>query len=418
MTLFKPIWEVGASGVAFLKRQQHDWKVTMGRACLERFTYQMVVPYISVYIVALGATGTQLGIVNSIGMGVAGLLSLFTGWVIDRIGVKKIYLLGISLLIISYMTYALAWSWAVIIIAMIAYWLGFSMSGHSCSVVCGNSLSNEDRATGMSFCETLAAGLLGIIGPLLGAFLVGSFGGVNVSGIRPLFFISLAGTVASFLLIYTQLSNRKWGYQNEEASTFITGLSQIFKHGRALKRMLVITSLTFLPTGMVLPFSQVFAHEVKGADQYILGAMVAGFALSPLLVGIPLGRLADSIGRKKVLYLVAPLFWASNIMLIWAPSHAFLVMAGVLQGFIFVNMVLTGAMAFELVPAEHMGRWVGFIHFFRMLLAAGSAFLAGFIWDRLGPHYVFLLVVGLDVFVRIPLLISMPETLKLQRQRE
>ena len=182
--------------------------------------------------------------------------------------------------------------------------------------------------------------------------------------------------------------------------------------------MLVISSLTFLPMGMVLPFSQVFAHEIKGADQYILGAMVAGFALSPLLAGIPLGRLADKIGRKKVLYLAAPLFWASNLILIWAPSHAFLIVAGVLQGFIFVNMVLTSAMAFELVPAEHMGRWVGFIHFFRMLLAAGSAFLAGFIWDRLGPHYVFLLVIGLDVLVRIPLLISMPETLKLQRKRE
>jgi MFS family permease len=269
----------------------------------------------------------------------------------------------------------------------------------------------------MSFCETLAAGLLGIIGPLLGAFLVGRFGGVNVNGIRPLFFISLAGAVISFLLVYTQLSNRKWGYQNEEANKFIAGLLELFKHGRALKRMLVITSLTYLPMGMVLPFSQVFAHEVKGADQYILGAMVAGFALSPLLAGIPLGRLADRIGRKKVLYLAAPLFWASNIMLIWAPNHIFLVVAGVLQGFIFINMVLAGAMAFELVPAEYMGRWVGFIRFFRMLLAAGSAFLAGFIWDRLGPQYVFLLVIGLDVFVRIPLLIGMPETLKLKSSR-
>ena len=355
---------------------------------------------------------------NSIGMGVAGFLSLLIGGVIDSIGVKKIYLLGISLLIISYLTYAFAWSWIVIIVAMGAYWIGFNFSGHSCAVVCGNSLANEDRATGMSFCETLAAGLLGIIGPILGAFLVTKFGGVNVDGIRPLFFISLAGAVVSFVLIYTKLSNRKYGYQSEETSNLIAGLSQIFKQGKALKRMLIISSITFLPMGMVLPFSQVFAYEIKGADQYILGAMVAGFALSPLMAGIPLGRLADRIGRKKVLYLAAPLFWVSNLMLIWAPSHAFLIVAGVLQGFIFINMVLTGAMAFELVPAGHMGRWVGCMRFFRMLLAAGAAFLAGFIWDRFGPHYIFLLVIGLDVLVRIPLLISMPETLKLQRQRE
>lgn len=81
MRIIKAVQTTIDSGFAFLKRQQHDWKVTMGRACLERFTYQMVFPYISVYIVALGATGTQLGIVNSIGMGVAGLLSPLTGWV-------------------------------------------------------------------------------------------------------------------------------------------------------------------------------------------------------------------------------------------------------------------------------------------------------------------------------------------------
>jgi len=67
-------------------------------------------------------------------------------------------------------------------------------------------------------------------------------------------------------------------------------------------------------------------------------------------------------------------------------------------------------MTFELVPPEQMGRWLGIVRFFRMLLAAGSAFVAGVIWDNVGPQYVFLAVIGLDLFIRIPLLIGMPET--------
>jgi MFS family permease len=139
--------------------------------------------------------------------------------------------------------------------------------------------------------------------------------------------------------------------------------------------------------------------------------MATGFALTPFLLGIPLGRLADTIGRKKVLYLMAPLFWASNLILIWAPSPLFLVAAGVLQGFININLVVTGAMNFELVPPEQMGRWVGISRFFRMLMAAVTAFLAGAIWDTIGPQYLFLIVVGLDMGIRIPLLMGMPETL-------
>ena len=404
------VTRVLSKGSRFLKRQKHDWKVTVARSSLDRFFYQMVFPYQSVYTVALGASGTQLGIVNSVGMGIAGPLSLLSGWLIDRIGAKTIYLIGISLLVISYLTYGIAQNWVIIIIAMIAYQVGDTTSIHSCSTICGNSLANEDRATGMAFCETLAAGLLGMAGPMLGAVLVTSFGGVSVNGIRPLFFISLAGIIVTFLLILTQLSNHRWGELHESKPRFIDDLSQVFKQGHNLKRWIVINSMTSLPFGMILPFSQVFAYEVKGADQYILGAMITGTALTSLVLGIPMGRLADKIGRKKVLYLTTILVWASNLLLIWAPAPGFLVMAGILQGFFFISGPIRGAISVELVPAEQMGRWLGILRFFRMILTAGIAFLAGAIWDKIGPQYVFLTAISLDLFITIPMLIGMPET--------
>jgi len=248
--------------------------------------------------------------------------------------------------------------------------------------------------------------------------LVGAFGGVTVGGIRPLFFLCLVGTTATFLLIVTQLSNRSWKSPGDAGLSFFKGIREVFKQGRNLKRWLVISSIGSLPFGMLLPFTQPFAHEVKGADQYILGAMVTGFALAPLLLGIPAGRLADRIGRKKVLYFTIPLIWVSSLILIWAPSSGFLVLAGVLQGFYFVSGVVAGAMAFELVPPEQMGRWLGILRFCRLMLAAGGAYLAGIIWDNIGPQYVFLTVIGLDLFIRLPLLIGMPETLHLRKTAE
>ncbi len=83
---------------------------------------------------------------------------------------------------------------------------------------------------------------------------------------------------------------------------------------------------------------------------------------------------------------------------------------GILQGFFFINSVITAAMEFEVVPPEHMGRWQGIVGFFRMLIAAVAALAAGAIWDSIGPQYVFLAVIGIDFFIRIPLLIGMPET--------
>jgi MFS family permease len=399
------------TGLSFLKRQHRDWKITVLRTSLDKFAYQMVFPYLSIYIVALGATGTQLGIVNSIGMIIAGLCGPFTGWFIDRIGPKKIYLLGIGFLAVSYLTYGLAQSWEMTIIAMIAYWLGFSTSIHSCATICGNCLVNRDRATGMLICETVAAGFLGMAGPMLATWLVTLYGGVNTAGIRPLFFSGLLVTIGTFVIVLTQLSEQRWVKEGSRGLHLLKDISQVLKGGNHLKKWLVIASISQLPLGMVFPFTQVFAHQLKGANEFILGLMVTGSALASIVCAIPLGRLADRIGRKRVLYITIPLFWISNLMLIWATSTAFLIIAGILQGFYFIGVTIAAAIERELVPPEQMGRWIGITRFFKMVTSAVLAIFAGIIWDEIGPQYIFILFVGIDLLIRLPLLISIPETL-------
>ena len=400
-----------SKAISFLRRQERDWKITVARTSLDKFAYQMVFPYLSIYIVTLGATVTQLGFVNSLGMIAAGIVGPFTGWFIDRTGPKKIYMIGIGLLAVSYLTYGLAHSWLLTILAMAAYWLGNSVSIHSCSTVCGNSLTNEDRATGMTICETVAAGLLGMAGPMLGAWLVTFSGGVNVGGIRPVFFVSLIITLGTFVIILTQLSNKCRRSSPAAKPHLLRDLRQVMKEGQHLKRWILIATFNHLPQAMVFPFSQVFAHEVKGADPFTLGAMVTGSALASILFAIPLGRMADRVGRKRVLYITLPLFWISNLMLVWAPSPAFLLIAGVLQGFFFIGSPILGAMERELVPPEHMGRWLGITRFFRMIVSACLAFVGGLIWDKIGPQFVFLAFIAIDLFWRAPLIVSMPETL-------
>jgi len=401
-----------AAALDFINRQQRDWKVTVSRTSLDKLAYQMIFPYLSIYIVALGASATQLGMVNSIGMIFAGVTSPLVGWFIDRSGPKRIYLTGISLMAISYFTYSAATGWTVTIFAMITYWLGKSVSTQSCATICGNCLPNQDRATGMTICETVAAGLLGMVGPMLAAWLVMAFGGVGIDGIRPLFFVALLISIGSLFLVYTQLSNRKWSNASRTPQNFFTDLYSIIREGRYLKRWLILAAVGNLPHGMIFPFSQVFAHEAKGADGFILATMVAGASMTSIVLAIPLGRLADRIGRKRVLYLILPIFWASSAILVLATSPVWLVISGVLQGFYWIGAPIAMAMERELVPADRMGRWLGITRCFRMLFNAAMAFLAGLIWDKIGPQYVFLAFIVLELLIRMPLLISMPETLK------
>jgi MFS family permease len=162
---------------------------------------------------------------------------------------------------------------------------------------------------------------------------------------------------------------------------------------------------------MSTPFLQLFAHQVKGANQYLLGVMATATVLMRILFGIPLGRLADKIGRKKVIYLLAPLWYASNLLLVYSVNSVTLILAGALQTFYFISSGVTNAITLELVPVKQMGKWSGLVGLFRGLVTIPAPILGGLIWDHLNPVYVFIIPIGVDFLLKLPLLTTIPETL-------
>ncbi|NLT40282.1 MAG: MFS transporter [Clostridiales bacterium] len=401
---------------SFWKKQMRDWKVTVVRTSLERLGYQIIYPYLSIYIIALGANKTQLGLITSVGMVLAGLIAPLTGNLIDRNGAKRLYIIGIALLAVSYVTYALSPIWQLCAVAMLIYYLGSGTSIHSCATICGNCLVNENRAKGMMVCESIAAGLLGMAGPMIAAWFLVSIMGVtgsttNADDIRPLFYITASITIISLIVVVARLSNTKWTSSSSRSFNIIKDTKAILKGNKSAQKWLVIGALGQLPMGMVIPFWQVFAQETKGANVVVLGGMVTAAALTSIVLGYPIGALADKIGRKKVLYIVIPLFWLAAILLVVSSSPLFLIIAGILQGFFHISGPLTQTIQRELVPVEVMGRWIGINRLISAIVGAIMAFASGIIYDKVGSQYVFLIFVAIDAFIRMPLLISMPETL-------
>ena len=397
----------------FFARQKHNYKVGITRAAAGSFLANLTAQYDSIYTVALGADSVQLGTISSIGSGISALISTPVGWMVDRYGIKRFYLLGIGLLAGGTLTYALAPNWQAIIPAAILLALSMRLIGTGCSVICADSLRNEDRATGQNLCGTLSS-IASMISPLLAAYLITAFGGINVSGIRPLYYIRFAGYGLIFLFVALQLREpkREGMIRGEAAPSFIDDFRQLFRGGNVLGRWIVVSALTQLPMALASPFFQLFAHEVKGADQYILGMMSTAGIVLYLLFGIPMGRLADRIGRKRVIYLLTPLWYASALLFVLSPNATFLILAAALQSFYSISSVVTSSMTLELVPVGQMGRWSGLLGLFRGLVTIPAPIVGGLIWRELGPAYVFLIPLAMDLLLRVPLLATVPETLR------
>ncbi len=396
----------------FISRQGHNYRVAVIRSAANSFLANLTAQYDSIYTVALGANSVELGTINSIGNGIAALISTPVGWLVDRYGLKRFYLLGMGLLAGGALIYGLALSWQVIIAAIILLSISMRLTGTGCSVICADAVQNKDRATAQNLCVTFAS-LLSMIAPLIAAPLVTAFGGMTAEGIRPLYYIRFVGYGLVFLFVAAQLREPRRARLAEARANpgFIGDFKQLFEGGGPLRRWMIISSLTWLPMAMTSPFLQLFAHQVKGADQYLLGVMTTSMILARLLFGIPLGRLADRMGRKRVIYLLTPLWYASNLLLIFSFNSATLILAGALRTFYDISSGVAGAMTLELVPVEQMGRWSGLLGLFRGLVTIPAPILGGLIWKGLGPAYVFVIPVALDLLLKLPLLTTIPETL-------
>lgn len=401
----------------FVRRQTDDFKLMLVRRTLHGLATGLTTQYNSLYVTLLGASPVQLGSLQSVGNAVSALASLPTGWFIDYYSLKNVFLLGTALLAASGLLYFAAPTWTWLYAAVIIYYLGSRMTCTACTVTCASELPNEGRATGRGLCRTLASPIA-IVTPLAAAWLISQFGGISLEGLRPLFAIQAAIFVGILVLLKVRLSAKQPSNGTPDRRAILSGFVEVFKQGPDVARLMVIMGLMELPWTIAQPFMPVYAHEVKGADEFIIGGIAMTSMLVPMIASIPIGRLSDRHGRKKLLFLLAPLTYAGNLLLILAPttglgSSVFLLSYGLFFGFNSIAMALASSMAAEIMPKEQMGRWIGVVGLFRSLLSIPAPTLGGLIWEQIGPQYVFLAAIAIDVGIRLPLLALTRETLHL-----
>jgi len=396
----------------FVLRQKPNYRVTVTRAAFSSFLAGLTAQFNSIYAVALGASPVQLGALNSVQGGMGAAVSLPAGWLADRYGVKKFYVAGIGLMAASAAIYGIAPHWVALIPAVVLMSFSARFTGTGCSVLCADQLSNRDRATGQNACNSIAS-VFHALAPMIGAVLVTTFGGLTAKGLRPLYHIQFAGYVLILLYVAARLREpvRPRLTDEQDRMGVIGDFRRVFRNAPHLKRWLAVGCLSELPLAMTLPFLHLFAKEIKGAEQYTLSMMTVAMVVAHILFGIPFGRLADRLGRKRIIYMLTPLWYLCGALLVLARGPTMLVLAGALWGFYPIMTVVTSSMSLELVPVQHMGRWAGLRGVFAGLVTVPGPLIGGLIWRHVGPAYVFIIPIALDLALRLPLLATIPETL-------
>jgi MFS family permease len=395
----------------FLREQPKNYRVLLIRGTAASFMMQLTQNFNNLYIVELGATPLALGGIRAVGSAVSALFSIPVGWLSDIYSIKRILILGMAIQLLSVAFYAFAQDWRWIIVAVIFATLTMTLVWRTQIIIIANTLTDRDRATGYGL-RTALIQLFSIFAPTIGGLLVHLFGGISIEGIRPLYYIQLIGFTIITLYVTVELEDVKFKVE-ESARRLLTGFKEMFKRGEGLKRFALIQALGSITWGMSMPFPFVYAVEFKGANSLIVGYMGTCLVLVSMLLAIPLGSLADSKGRKFTIFLTRPFFYASNLLLILTPPRTpwLLLLAWCMRGVIMGSNAWM-AMSMELVPPGYRGRWTGLTSLLQNLTRVPAMLIGGYLYQTIDPRLVFVIPVLVDALIRMPILNTIPETLK------
>jgi len=158
----------------------------------------------------------------------------------------------------------------------------------------------------------------------------------------------------------------------------------------------LLTAFTGSSVNIALP---AITHDLS-LDAILLSWIPTSYLLAAAMFLVPIGRLADIHGRKKVFALGTAVFTSSSVLAGLAPSAAVLIAARVLQGIGAAMISGTGiAILTSVFPPEERGRVLGInVAAVYVGLSLGPP-LGGVLTEQLGWRSIFLVTIPLGLVI-------------------
>ncbi len=132
------------------------------------------------------------------------------------------------------------------------------------------------------------------------------------------------------------------------------------------------------------------------------------FNLTASILSIPLGRLSDRIGRKKLLVTGYIVFSTVYLGFAFASSQTTIIFAFILYG--FYTAMITGverAYIAEISPKDLKGTMLGLHSTIVGAALLPASLIAGFLWDGFGAPATFMFGAGMSLLAAFTLLLFM-----------
>jgi MFS family permease len=381
------------------------------------FAFYVVAPFESPYTRALGASPTMIGLMGSVGAAVFVLVQIPGSYIADKYGRRQIIVTMTFALSFSYIFYALAPDWRFVLVGIGVANLT-SIYQPALMALEADSISPEKRGMGYAAVNVIPR-IPTIFAPALAGFSVELFGlvpGMRIVYLLVFICVLVAATIR-LLFLKESIVESKLIVLREMKLAFKDSLRSMIgawkKMSSSLKFLTVALLLSAFEEPVWFTFMSLYVFDVVGvsAEEWALVNVI--YVAMIIVLGFPLGKIVDKVGRKKSL--------AFAYFFIFTPFIVFFVLSRnftslLLAYFLFaigrgLTMPAYSALQADMVPRGMRGRVMGAVGTLNVLAIIPASAIGGVLYDS-NPSLPFVLSFGVAILIGSIILLAVKEPLK------
>jgi len=362
---------------------------------------EMVYPLIPLYLTtAFGATPALVGVIEGIAESAASLLKVFSGYVTDRFQKKKATAFcGYATGILYKLALLFAGSWVGILGARVLDRVGKGIRTAPRDVLVSESAdkNNMGKAFGIHKALDMAGAALGI---LVTYFILRGMG--DGFDYRRMFLISIIPAVLGLCMFFF-IKEKREPRPAKSREPFWKNIRRVDGQLRLYLLVVFLFTLGNSSNTFIL-----LRAKSTGFDTVSVILLYFAYNMTASILSIPLGRLSDRIGRKKLLVPGYLAFSLCYLGFAFASNRWVMVLVFVVYG-AYTAMIAGVERAFvaEISPPELKGTMLGLQSTVAGIALLPASVVAGFLWDAFGAAVPFVFGAGLSLAAALILVFFM-----------
>lgn len=181
---------------------------------------------------------------------------------------------------------------------------------------------------------------------------------------------------------------------------------------RSVLPLSFIVGNRFFGIFIVLPVLSLYALNLKGANELLIGFLIGGYAITQMIFQVPFGTLSDKIGRKKTITIGLLVFIIGSFICGGASDIYTMIFGRLLQGVGAIGAVAT-AMISDYTNEENRSKAMAIMGVFIGLAFSLSMVLSPILSQKWGIGALFYISGGLSIFCIFLLYAAVPKEIKI-----